>query len=342
MIIAAGLFACGNVDVKEKSDLEKFSDNYWEAFDTVITFTAYCKTQEEFDSINSQVHKDFIHYHQLFDIYNDYGELNNAKTINDQAGIAPVEVEQDLIKLIDYAKSLYEKTEGNINIAFGSVLKLWHNAREVADEDPEKAYIPAMDELQAASLHCDIDNVIIDYDNSTVFLTDPEMSIDLGCIAKGYATELIAQKLIAEGHTNMIISAGGNVRTIGVKPDGSSWVVAIQDPSKSETNPYAITLKVDGTAVVTSGTYERYFELDGVRYHHIINKDSLMPENNYLSVSILTENSGYADALSTAVFNMDLETGMKFINSLDNVYAMWILNDNSQVYSNGFETFIKK
>jgi len=335
--------ACGEKteNAQKENDLTKFSFVDYESFDTITTVTAYLKSEEEFNLLQAEIQELFRHYDSLFDIYKDYEGVNNIKTINDNAGINPVTVDKEIIDLLKTAKELYGKTDGNINIAFGSVLKLWHDARQTAEDEPDKAYIPDMEALKAASLHCSIDDVIIDEEAFTVFLKDPEMSLDVGSIAKGFAIELIAQRLISEGRTNILISAGGNVRTIGVKPEGTNWVVAIQDPEKDINKPYAATLSVHDLSVVTSGTYERYFFLDGIRYHHIINKDSLMPENNFLSVSILTEDSGLADALSTGIFNMSLDEGKKLIESIENTEAMWILNDKTSVYSSGFEKYIQ-
>lgn len=337
--IATGLTSCGNVNIGT-SQKEKYSDTYWDAFDTMIVFTAYCGSREEFLSMSKEVHDLYQYYHQLYDIYNEYDGINNAKMLNDNAGIAPVKLDEPFLDLVDYSKDLYAVTGGNVNIAFGSVLKYWHNVREAA-ENGEEIILPSMADLKEAALHCNINDIIVDRENQTVYLSDPLMSVDLGAVAKGYATELVADYLAEEGKTNIIISAGGNTRAIGLKPNGDNWTVAVQNPDL-QSNDYAEVISVGNTSVVTSGSYERFFELDGVRYHHIINKDSLMPENNFQSVSIVTENSAYADALSTAVFNMSLEEGKSFISEQNDVEAMWILSDGSKQYSDGFSKMIKR
>lgn len=336
--IAAGLVSCGNLNVTT-SGKEKYSDTYFDAFDTVIIFTAYCDSKDEFTKMSSEVKDLYLYYHKLFDIYNNYDGMNNAKTLNDNAGIAPVKLDEPFLDLIDFSKDLYKQTDGNVNIAFGSVLKYWHNVREAVNNG-EKAELPLMEDLQAANLHCNIDDIIVNRENGTVFLADPLMSVDLGSVAKGYATELIADKLLAEGRTNIIISAGGNTRSVGLKPGDEKWSVGIQNPDAASSQ-FAEIIEIGSCSVVTSGTYERFFELDGVRYHHIINKDTLKPENNFQSVSIVTEDSAYADALSTAVFNMTLEDGKRFISEQKDTEAMWMLNDNSKVYSDGFEALIR-
>lgn len=337
--VAAGCASCGNISAPEK-ELQKYSDTYWDLFDTAITLTAYCESQEQFDKINGRTRELLSEYNKLFDIYNDYEGVNNVKTVNDNAGVQPIKVDPVLLDLVEFAKQLYTETDGNVNVAFGAVLKQWHLVREAVNNG-EAAVLPAEEALQAAAAHCNPEDVIVDRTQSTLYLQDPEMSLDLGAVAKGYATELTIKALAAEGYTGIVLSAGGNVRTLGTKPEAAPWIVAVQNPDGNQAG-YAQVLSVKDLSVVTSGTYERYFELDGVRYHHIINKDSLRPENNYLSVTIVTEDSGLADALSTAVFNMPLTEGQDYVNGREGVEAMWILNDGSQQYSQGFAQYIAK
>ena len=340
------LSGCGNFhtekdedDLKEAQDnnkLERFSDNYFDAFDTVTSLIGYSDSQETFDEMSDKIHKELIKYHRLFDIYNAYDNINNAKTINDNAGREPIEVSTELIELIELGKDIYGKTDGKVNIAMGSVLNLWHNARETSIRDPEKAYIPDIEDLKKAAMHCNIDDVIVDKEASTVFLSDSEMTLDLGAIAKGFAIECIAKKLEGEGETHFVISAGGNVRTSGKKGDGTDWVIAVQNPEIDSDDSYVDTIDLADSSMVTSGVYRRFFEYQGKQYHHIINPDTLMPENNFLSVSIITKDSGWADAYSTAVFNMTIEKGMEFIESMPDTEAMWILPDRSKVKSSGW------
>ena len=139
----------------------------------------------------------------------------------------------------------------------------------------------------------------------------------------------------------MLLSVGGNVRAIGdkISDDGghTPWAVGVQNPDLNADDQSVVVLDIKDKSLVTSGIYERYYTVDGKNYHHIINPDTLFPEHDYLSVSIVTKDSGVGDALSTAVFNMDLEAGKKFIEDYEGVEAMWILPDMSLVYSSGFE-----
>ena len=199
-----------------------------------------------------------------------------------------------------------------------------------------------MEDLQAAAEHCNIDDIVIDEEKSTVFLADPKMSIDVGAVAKGYAVERIAQELIAKGVNNYTLNIGGNIRTIGAKADGKGWVAGIQNPDIFSEDKYLLKVAVADTALVTSGTYQRYYYVGDVKYHHIIDPETLMPKNNFDSVSIITPDSGVADALSTACFNLSLEAGQALIASLENTEAMWVLADGTEVYSEGFLSYLYK
>ena len=136
------------------------------------------------------------------------------------------------------------------------------------------------------------------------------------------------------------MNIGGNIRIIGTKPDGSGWLTGIKDPQN--TSNYAIYLNLANTSCVTSGVYERYFTVDGVRYHHIIDKDTLMPSAYFTSLTVLTEDSGLADALSTALFSMSYEDGLKIVNSLDGVEVLWIFADGEIRMSEGVKTLVSE
>ena len=319
-----------------KIEKQKYSCDIWDAFDTVITVMAYCENEDEFKEIETVSKELFVKYHRLYDIYNDYDGINNIKSVNDNAGVAPVKVSKEILDLLKLGKDLYEKSAGDVNIAFGSVLKIWHVAREISEADPSKAYVPDTEELKKASLHCNIEDVVIDEAGSTVFLKDPEMSLDVGAIAKGYAAELVADELRERGFDCFLITAGtSSIKAVGRKPDGSSWTSAV------ETDPDMSIIEISDHSITTSGIYQRYYEVDGRTYHHIINKDTLMPENNYISVTLITDDCGYGDGLATAVFNMSPEDGLEFVNGQSGVYGMWVFTDGSKVCSDGFKDFLR-
>lgn len=339
MLLVLFLSGCG------KQGEERYEASFLELFDTVTKIVAYADSKETFTTQVELVYDELETYHQLYDIYHDYEGVNNIKTINDQAGIAPVKVDQKIIDLLFYAKDMYELTNGELNIAFGSVLRLWHDERTTGIENPEEAKLPDMNQLQEMAQHCDLDQVVIDEENKTVYLKDPDMRLDVGAIAKGYATEMVSRYMIEIGLENSMISVGGNVRTMGYKTEADQtqvpWNVGIQNPDTESDIQTLYILQLSNQSLVTSGVYERYYTVDGKQYHHIIDKDTLFPADYFISVSIVTENSGFADVLSTALFNMSYDEGLALVQQLEGTEVLWIFPDGTQKKTEGFDALIK-
>ena len=164
----------------------------------------------------------------------------------------------------------------------------------------------------------------------------------MGAVAKGYACEMAAKFLEDEGKTGYALNLGGNLRVTGKKPGGEFWTAGIQNPDLSSDNAYVNVVYLKQFSLVTSGSYMRYFTVDGKIYHHIIDPDTLYPRDDLKSVSVLCGNSALADVLSTALFNMSLEEGKALISSMENVYVLWVDKDGKAHYSKGFEEFIKE
>ena len=325
---------------------QRYSTVFYDVFDTVTQVIAYCDSEEEFSDQMDALHADLMEYNQLYDIYNDYDGVTNIKTINDNAGVAPVTVNDKILGMLELAQTMYDTTDGKLNIAMGSVLNIWHNYREaaLADEDDSNNQLPSLDELNAAAQHCDISNLIIDEEAKTVYLADPEMSLDVGSVGKGYAVEQTAQAAEARGLTSALISVGGNLRAIGTKPDGSQWVGGVENPwdsSEVYTNSSSTVaaVKMSDLSLVTSGDYQRYYVVDGVRYHHLIDPATLFPATYFDSVSVLAQDSGVADCLTTGLFCMPLEEGQKIVESLDGVEALWCTTDGEVIKSSGWDNF---
>ena len=342
-IMILNLSACttfGN-KVTEK----RFQASFLDVFDTVTIIIGYADNEENFTKSAQMIHDELLKYHQLYDIYNNYDGVNNIKTINDNAGKAPVVVDQSIIDVLKLSKEWYNKTNKKFNVALGPVLAVWHQYREAGRDDPDNAKLPSMDLLKEKAGHTNIEDVIIDEANSTVYLKDSEMSLDVGGIAKGYATELAANYAKDHGFINGMISVGGNVRTIGSKLDGKNndktWSVGIQNPDLESSQTNLFVLGLNDYSLVTSGVYERFYVVDGKQYHHIIDPETLMPANYFLSVSIVTKDSGKADALAK-IFTMPYEDGLKLIESEGDAEALWVFPDGSVKFSSGFEKFIKQ
>ena len=245
---------------------------------------------------------------------------------------------------------MYELTGGKINIAMGSVLGIWHDYREAAEQNASEAdnTLPTQEELEVVAQHCDINDLVIDEKAKTVYLSDPEMSLDVGSVGKGYAVEMVCRAAEARGLTSALVSVGGNLRAIGTKPDGSQWTGGVENPwnaSEVYTNTNSIfgsPINMSDLALVTSGDYQRYFVVDGKRYHHIIDPDTLWPAAYYNGVTVLCPDSGMADCLTTALFCMPLEEGQKLVESLDGVEAMWCTPDKQATTSSGWDSHLKK
>ena len=166
------------------------------------------------------------------------------------------------------------------------------------------------------------------------------MSLDVGSIGKGFAVQKVAEFAKELGYNNMVINCGGNAISIGPKPDENNWVFGIQNPDLTAKNDVLKRVSITDKCLVTSGDYQRYYEVNGVKYCHIIDPDTLMPPTYFHAVSIICDHSGLADALSTALFNMPYEEGLALIHSIDNAEAIWVLKDGTIKYSENFQEYI--
>ena len=257
----------------------------------------------------------------------------NLKAINDRAGEAPLAVDRRIIDLLLDCKRYYELTNGKVNVAMGSVLELWHEERNNGLNDPENAKLPKMESLKEASTHTDFDKVIIDEEASTVFFSDPDIRLDVGAVAKGWSVQRVAENAPA----GLLISVGGNVCATGPKRENTPWVVGVQNPSGGD---YLHTLYVSSGCVVTSGDYQRCYAVDGKLYHHIIDPETLFPGTFWRSVTIVCDDSGLSDALSTALFLLPMEEGQMLLDACG-AKAMWVDADGNQYYSPGFDALIR-
>lgn len=331
-----------------EAEYQKYSANFFGTFDTVTQVIGYTQSEEEFSEYISMIQGRMTELHQEFDIYNSYEGINNIKTINDNAGIEPVEVSDEIIDLILLSKEWHDKSQGKFNIAMGPVLRIWSNYRDDAEADPENASIPPMEDLEAAYEHTDIDKVIVDEVKRTVYLEDPSMSLDVGAVAKGYAVETIVQEMEEEGFNSGLLSAGGNIRAFGKPLDNlrERWGIGIQNPDESifdNTGEGSLeTVFVRDESVVSSGDYQRYYIVDGKRIHHLIDPESLMPGEHFRAVTVVTEDSGLADVLSTVIFLMPLEEGMEFLDSLEiEANALWAMKDGTIEATEGMKEIMK-
>lgn len=324
-----------------KGKYEKFTDYSFDSFDTVTTIIGFENEKKFFDTNTKKIKEWLMEYHKLYDIYKSYEGITNLYTINHSQGKA-VKVDSRIIDLLEYSKTLYQKTNGKLNVAMGSVLSIWHYYRTNGLNKPEEATLPNKDDLQAAAKHINFDDVVIDSTAQTVLIKDKKLTLDVGAIAKGYAAQKVAERMEAAGMTGYILNIGGNVKIVGTRPDGEKWAIGIENPDTTSDKPYAEELKLESMSLVTSGSYQRFYIVDGKNYHHIIDPDTLHPAEYFASVSILCEDSTLADGLSTTLFCLSYEDGKKLLKNFDSVSALWITKDGKKLYSNGFENYIVK
>ena len=330
------LFLAVPVSCSGTPEKQLYRKTYFDLFDTVCTVSGYAETEEAFDAVAQQVYQVLLSCHRMCDIYYPYSGLVNLYTLNREAAKAPVQVSTELMDFLLQCKEYMTLTGGQTNIAMGAVLSLWHDCREEALSDPSSARLPDPDALAAAGEHCDPDDLILDPDAGTVYFADPLLQLDVGAVAKGYAAERAAGWLEDNGYTGYSLNLGGNLRVVGPKGDGEAWRVGITDPR--DEGAYLARLALTDDSLVTSGSYQRYFTVDGVTYHHIIDPDTLYPAQWFVSVSVVTENSGLGDALSTALFNLSLADGQALVERLGGVEALWLCEDGMIYTSSGFDS----
>lgn len=353
-LLLGSQFGCGKDELTTEKDLESFTRTYVDYFDTVTTITLFAEDETDANRYYELVEEDLEKYHQLYNTYESYPGINNVRTINENAGKQPVQVDPAIIDLMEQCLTANKRTKGAVNMAIGPVTVLWHDAREAGLENPDSAAIPEAQALQAANRFTDIQRVEVDREAGTVYLPLSEMRLDVGSGSKGLAGEKIARHLEAEGVQSAMISLGGNVRVIGGKgKEAKNWAVGIQNPDTSgiygahhsseqgAQSDLLYVLEVKDKAVVTSGIYQRGFYVGDRYYHHIIDPITLAPSTRYDSVTVVCNDSGLADSLTTALFNSTVDEGKAIIEEIPDVEVLWVKGEEHWT-TDGFLQFVRK
>lgn len=320
------------------SSNEKFTFETLDAgFDTFISFTGYAESKTTFDKYAKVLEEEFKHYDQLFDKYNSYPNINNIKTINDEAGKNSVVIDTELIILLKQAQDFAKLSDNHFDITMGSLLNVWHLAREeglILNADNKSGNLPSDSDLQSAYEHHGWEHVIIDEEASSVYIDDLLVQLDVGGNAKGYAVQQVSDKMKEIGLKSGIINAGGNVSLIGKKDDGNKWKVGIQVPDAQLANGDSLlTFAIDeNQSFVTSGDYQRYYTVDDKMMHHIIDPTTMYPAKYVRSITIVTEDSSIADILSTALFTLSYDAGLALLKKVEKEFsttigAIWVYDD---------------
>lgn len=276
----------------------------------------------------------------LDNVFNRISDIENLVSINKEgteidmlnknSGLKPVKLSDDSYNIVKKGLEYSEIAQGGYDISVGSLVKLWSIGL------PE-AKIPSQGEINETIKKVGYENIEINEENKEVFLREKGMILDLGSIAKGYVADEVVKILKNQGVKQAIIDIGGNIYALGKKDGETNWKVGIQDPNSERGNVVG-SIEVSNKSVVTTGIYERFLEKDGTKYHHIINPKTGYPyETNIAGVSIVANKSIDADALSTLIFTKGVEEGIKFIDSLENIDAIFITKDNKIYLTNGLK-----
>lgn len=296
-------------------------------FDTVITITLYeSDSKALFQGCFDLAEK----YEALFSRTREGSDVWN---INHSQG-QPVTVNPETFFLIQTALSYCESSQGAFDITIGALSDVWDFTSDTARLPDEAAIASALSTIDYHSLQ-------LDSKHTTVTLTNPDARLDLGGIAKGYIADAMKEYLLSKRITRGIINLGGNVLCVGPKSEqNQDYTIAIQKPFSDDGSPIA-SVKLTDQSVVTSGTYQRYFEKDGTLYHHILDPATGYPcKNGLVSVTIISDSSVDGDALSTTCFLLGIEKGMAYAESLDHVEAVFITENNDILHTSGIGTSI--
>ncbi|MCL1846352.1 MAG: FAD:protein FMN transferase [Coriobacteriia bacterium] len=235
-----------------------------------------------------------------------YQKASEVSLINRNAGKAPVRVSRETMQVLEEAQRIAALSRGAFSIMLAPLIQLWRKAG-ISD------VLPTPREIDRAKALCKRENLILDAAGYTAFLTQKGSLLDLGGIAKGFAADSCCELYNDKGVTSAFINLGGNVKTLGSRPDGTSWTVGLQHPDRPRGNCFA-ALECSNHSVVSAGAYERYKDIQGARYHHILDGRTGMPaESGLKSVTVTAASSLQADALSTAAFVLGLEEGIELI-----------------------------
>ncbi len=286
-----------------------------------FSFTALSDNEEK---ANKAIQKGYDEVVRIEKLISSWDQDSQTSAINRNAGIAPVKVDIELIELIERSMKISQITSGHFDITFASVDNIWQFGENKTNK------LPTKEQIEASVSKIGYENIEIDKENQTVFLKLEDMKIGFGAIGKGYAANRAKAVMKKNEIENGVVNAGGDLINWGNDKDGEPWTIGITDPKNKE---QVITwLNVSDISVVTSGNYEKFVEIDGKRYSHIINPKTGMPVEQLSSVTVLSVDAEFADAMATSVFVLGKEDGLKLINHLDGVECI-IIDDKKEMFT---------
>ena len=288
--------------------------------DTVVTLTFYGAAAEDMDAAFGEIRR-------LSDLLDAYSSDSDLGRLQAAAGREAVAVSPETMALLLFAKEMYEKTGGYLDVTVGPLIDLW--------DIRNGGHYPSEGELSAALGLLGMDDLVLDEAKGTAYLARPGMRLDLGALAKGYIADRVKALLLDRGVKSGVLDLGRNILLIGEKPGGTAFSIGVQSPASSGELLRVLSLR--NKSLVTSGTYERYFEHEGKRYHHVLDPFTGFPaDRGLLAVTILSDSSLWGDALSTACLLLGVDDGLALIGSIPEAEALFVLTDGTVVTSPGF------
>ncbi len=288
--------------------------------DTVVTLTLYDATETDLDAAFQEIRR----LSGLLDAYDPFSDLGWLQAA---AGLKPVAVAPETMELLSFAKDIYAKTGGYLDVTVGPLIDLW--------DIRNGGHYPSEEELTASLGLLGLDGLILDETAGTAFLKRPGMRVDLGALAKGYIADRVKALLLDRGVQSGVIDLGRNILLLGEKPGQKPFSIGIQSPGAAGEMVRVLALR--DKSLVTSGTYERFFEQDGRHYHHVLDPFTGFPaDRGLLAVTILSDSSLWGDALSTACLLLGAERGMALVDSIPEAEALFVLADGSVQTTAGF------
>ena len=288
--------------------------------DTVVTLTLYGAAEADLDAAFTEIRR-------LNDMLDAYAPASDLGRLQAAAGQKPVTVAPETMELLTFAREMYEKTAGYLDVTVGPLIDLW--------DIKNGGHYPTREELSAALGLLGMDDLLLDEQSATAYLARPGMRVDLGALAKGYIADRVKALLLERGVESGVLDLGRNILLIGEKPGKVPFSIGIKSPDASGELLRVLALK--DRSLVTSGTYERYFGYEGRRYHHVLDPFMGFPADRGLSaVTILSNSSLLGDALSTACLLLGVEDGLALVDTIPEAEALFVLADGAIVTSAGF------
>ncbi len=306
----------------------RYAVTFWGAFDTMITITANAESRQQFDVLTEAAITRFTELSRDYDRFSEPGTIVNLAALNLLAGQGEVPVSETLFELLSFAQQGAQKTDFLVMPTFGAVTELWR--KQITGAQNGAGTPPDLSVLQQAAQNTSPALLHLNKNTQSVALLSKNALIDVGAVAKGYATELVGRELAAQGLTRLAISSGGNIRVFSPPAGKACWRIGVQAPDAallSGGNTLG-TLLINDMAVATSGDYQRFFWYKSQRYHHLIAPRTLYPARYYRSVTVACGDAGEADLFSTALFLTDWEKGAALAER-ENLAALWVMPDGS-------------